>query len=119
MARIAEVTGKIEDANGEVSEFRIARPSYDVAGYHQWGNTTAVHGQNVDLLEAMVKVINLDVAPTFITGEQKVKMRSLAQMAVDAGAGDSNDDEIDAYRDALEMALQLLGMDMPEAVEED
>lgn len=42
-----------------------------------------------------------------------------AQNAADAAEGDSNDDEITALRVALDTALDALGLDMPEAREDD
>jgi len=42
-----------------------------------------------------------------------------AQEAQDAAYGDSNDDEIDWLRGALEMALNALGLEMPEGHEPD
>lgn len=54
-----------------------------------------------------------------ITAEQTTEMMSLAQAAQDAGLGDSNDGEIDALRDALEYALGLLGLALPEGQEPD
>jgi len=42
-----------------------------------------------------------------------------AQEAQDAAYGDSNDSEIDLLRDALEMALTALGLEMPEGHDPD
>ena len=42
-----------------------------------------------------------------------------AQEAQDAAYGDSNDKEIELLRDALEMALDALGMSLPEGRELD
>ena len=42
-----------------------------------------------------------------------------AQEAQDAAYGDSNDSEIELLRDALEMALSTLGLEMPEGHDPD
>lgn len=54
-----------------------------------------------------------------VTGEQTVEALRLAQEAQDAALGDSNGAEIDALRDALEYALDLLGLGLPEGREEE
>ena len=54
-----------------------------------------------------------------ITPEETVEVMRLAQEAQDAAHGDSNDAEIDALRDALEYALNLLGLALPDGNEPD
>lgn len=49
-----------------------------------------------------------------ITAEQNAEMMKLAQEAQDAAFADSNDGEIEALREALEYALGLLGLALPE-----
>lgn len=52
-----------------------------------------------------------------ISPEQTSNVMRLAQEAQDAAFGDSNDSEIDALRAALEYALELLGLWLPEGQE--
>lgn len=49
-----------------------------------------------------------------VTAEQTVQVLRLAQDAQDASVGDSNDEEIDALRAALEYALDVLGLGLPD-----
>lgn len=46
-------------------------------------------------------------------------LRALLQAAADTALGDSNDEEIQSLQEALDAALALLGMEMPEAKKED
>lgn len=54
-----------------------------------------------------------------VTAEQTIQALSLAQDAQDAALGDSNDREIGALRDALEYALELLGLGLPDPREDE
>lgn len=54
-----------------------------------------------------------------ITEGEMNNLMHVAQGAADAANGDSNDEEIEALRDALDLALHLLGLTMPEPTEED
>lgn len=53
------------------------------------------------------------------TPDALAAVREAAQKAADAAAGDSNDEEIDLLRDALEQALALLGLGLPESRDDD
>lgn len=63
--------------------------------------------------------MRLMVRAVAVTGEQTVEALRLAQEAQDAALGDSNDREIEALRDALEYALDLLGLGLPEGRDPD
>lgn len=54
-----------------------------------------------------------------MAGEGLVALRELLQEVADASMGDSNDREIEALQDALDVALNLLGVEMPEPREEE
>lgn len=45
------------------------------------------------------------------------RLLAAAQEAANAAYGDSNDEEIALLRDALDIAMSLLGLDMPEGAE--
>lgn len=49
----------------------------------------------------------------------KKDVLAAAQRAADASVGDSNDEEIEALQEALTLALEALGLEMPEPQEED
>lgn len=46
--------------------------------------------------------------------EQKAELDGLLLDAAKAAHGDSNDEEIQALNDALDMAVELLGMERPD-----
>lgn len=47
------------------------------------------------------------------------RLKEACQAAANAAGGDSNDDEIQTLQEALEFALSLLGLEMPDAEDED
>lgn len=53
------------------------------------------------------------------TPSELSEIHEAAQDAADAAYGDSNDEEIDAYRHALGLALNALGLEMPEPRDPD
>jgi hypothetical protein len=90
------VTGTSMVVEEETGEEAIAR-AQDMSGWH-WEAVPA--GE----LNPLVK--HADLLET-------------AQAAQDAAYGDSNDNEIELLRDAMEMALSALGLEIPEGREPD
>lgn len=60
----------------------------------------------------------MDIRKTLVVDQSELdNALQLAQVAQDQAALDSNDDEIDSLREALEFALALLGLNLPEGRE--
>lgn len=66
-----------------------------------------------DLFEKLVNGYGVKAASD-VSETTKQGVLRLAQLAVNAGGGDSNDDEIQALQEALDEALSALGLTMPE-----
>jgi hypothetical protein len=73
-----------------------------------------------DCIEDTCSVIDSgDIPASQYTVMDTTELQRAAQLAANAASGDSNDEEIDLLRDALEQALGALGLTMPESEETD
>jgi hypothetical protein len=61
----------------------------------------------------------MDTRTVEVTSDQAEALMATVQDAQDAALGDSNDEEIDLLRDALDHALSLLGLTLPPPKEDD
>ena len=72
-----------------------------------------------DPSEVLDKAIELSGDQEASVGLVDASLLDSVQAAADAAAGDSNDAEIEALRDALDATLGYLNLTLPEPTEED